>query len=110
MQNFNRNSNATINANVAIQGAMVVGSANAHRAIPPYLPSDMRPVSKRPGTMPGSRMSTASERSQRYLSLTSPEQGYFATSPAGNSWRLDSQREQLPAILWATLVLNRTRD
>ena len=110
MQVNNRITNATINANAAIQGASVVDNANAHREYPSDSHCDTNPVPKCPGKMSSSIVPTSSMRSERRLGLALSERGRLASRPAGGSWRLNSQRDLLPAMAWATLVLNRSRD
>jgi hypothetical protein len=107
MQAINRIQNAMINANAAVQGAMVVNGANAHRAYPSFKPCDTSPVSKCPGTPSSSLTSQTVVLSQRRRGLGLPELGRLTTGPVGKMWRQDSHQHLMPATLWATLVVNR---
>ena len=102
MQAINRIQNAMINAN--IQGALVVDSANAHRAYHSFQPCV--PVSKCPGQLPGS----STKRITRSLERLNPpvdRTGQMTSGPSGDMWRLESHHDQMPPAGWATLILNR---
>ena len=107
MQAINRIQNAMINANAGIQGALVVDSANAHRAYPSFKPCDTSPVSKCPVTRPSSLTSRTRMSSQERLGLALKETGHLTNGPAGSMWRLESPLHQMPATVWVTFVLNR---
>jgi hypothetical protein len=107
MQAINRIQNAIIDANAVIQGALVVDSANAHRAYPSFTPCDTTTVSKCPGKRSRSSMCPTRMRSQERLGLALKERGRLTYGPAGGMWRHDSHHNQMPATIWATLVLNR---
>lgn len=104
MQTANRIQNAMINANAGIQGAMVVDSANAHRAYHSFKPCV--PVSKCPGQLPGSS-SKRITRSRTRVNLSMDRTGQLTSGPSGDMWRLDSHHEQMPQMGWAMSVLNR---
>ncbi len=107
MQAINRIPHAMINANAGMQGALVVGIANAHRSYPSFQPCDTSPVSKCPGK--GSRTSKVqmTERSQRRTALALEKPELLTTGPVGRMWRLESHHDQMPAAIWAAVVLNR---
>jgi len=108
MQAINSIQNAMINANAAaMQGALVVVSANAHRAYDLYDTRDTR-VSKCPGKPSPSRK-VPSERVEVRSRRVLRELGLFTThETAGTTWRRDSHHGTTPAAIWATLVLNCT--
>lgn len=105
MQAINRIQNALINANAGIQGALVVDSANAHRAYPSFEPCVSVPVMKcsgRPAVGSTKQITRSLERLSLQVDRTSP----LTSGPSGDMWRLDSH-DQMPPAGWATLVLNR---
>lgn len=104
MQAINRIQNAMINANAAIQGAMVVNGANAHRAYPSFVPCDMRPVSKCPGKRSSYLTVQTVTLPDSVTGLTSGLRERHTGGPVGRMWRPESQ---MPATLWATFVLSR---
>lgn len=107
MQAINRIQNAVINANAGIQGALVVDSANAHRAYPSFVPCEKHRVSKRSvGSTGLSKMQTRG-RSLERLSLQLSETCLPGTEPAPGMWRLDRTHDRMPATAWATIVVNR---
>ena len=104
MQAINRIQNAMINANAAgIQGALVVDSANAHRAYPSFKPCVPSPVSKCPGKQPGSSTKRIT-RSLERVSLQVDGVGLLTSGPTGDMWRLNSLHDGMPPAGWATLV------
>lgn len=106
MQAINRIQDAMINANADMQGAMVVVSANAHRAYRSYEPCFTRPVSKCPGTTSFLKLSTP-ERLLKRSEPTLTEVGAGTDGPTGRRWRLGSHHHQMPAMVWAMMVVNR---
>ena len=108
MQAMNRIQNAMTNANAAaMQGAMVVVSANAHRAYLSFKPCDLKPVSKCPEKSSTTRVTpTVVQTTRRPVQV--PRGSLRLTSGSiGQGWRLESYHSQMPASLWATFVLNR---
>jgi hypothetical protein len=106
MQTINRIQNALINANAGIQGAMVVDSANAHRAYPSFEPCVPAPVSKCSGK-PWVTSTKQITRSLERLSLPVDRTSQLTSGSTGDMWRLHSLHDQMPPAGWATLVLNR---
>lgn len=106
MQAINRIQNAVINANAAVQAGAVVGSANAHRAYPPFKPCDSKPVSKCSISM---SMSLQGKEMMRRLERLSPT-GKRLGTPTGEQqqgrWRRNDRKDQMPATVWATFVLS----
>lgn len=105
MQAINSIQNAMINANANIQGALVVDSANAHRAYPSLVPCVSVPVTKRPGkpTVTSTKQPTGSLRRP---SLLVDRTGMFTNGPSGGMWRLDRIYDRMPTAGWSTRVLN----
>ena len=114
MQAINRIQNAMINANAGNRGAMGVDSANAHRAYlslkpcDPFKVCDPSPVSKCPGQVSGSQVIQPIERVQRRSWLERLETDRLVYGASGSMWGPEGHHHQMPAMLWATLVLNRT--
>jgi hypothetical protein len=107
MQIINRIQNAVINANVAVQGALVVDSANAHRAYPSFEPCVMHRGSKRSVGSTGLSTTQIRGRSLERLSLQTTETRLPGTEPAPGMWRVDRPHDRMPATAWATIVVNR---
>ena len=114
MQAINRIQNVVINANAAVQGAMVIDSANAHRAYLKLFPCDSGPVSKSPGTtittgiQASSSGDTTSERLSKRSSVELRTSGPVVSGNMVGMWRLQSHHNHMPATMWAMLVLNHT--
>jgi hypothetical protein len=107
MQAMNRIQNAMINANACIQGALVVDGANAHRAYPSFVACDTSPVTKCPGQWSSCVVTQTLKRSrERFLRLALQERGQLTSGPTGSTWRPDNHQMQMPATMWAMLVLN----
>jgi hypothetical protein len=106
MQVINRIQNAIINVNAAIQGALVVVGANAHRVYPSFTPCDQSPVSKCPGKW-SSSSTTSTTRSLERLELELEGRERLTSGPVGRTWRRNRHHDQMPATMWAMFVLNR---
>lgn len=107
MQNISRIQNAQVNANAAVQVALVVDSANARRGYPSFKHCEKSPVSKCPGTSLETSTRLSSESSLGQINLTREGgHGRKTSGPTGRTWRHDSHQMQMPATMWATMVLN----
>lgn len=105
MQAINRIQNAMINANANMQGAMVVNSANAHRAYTSFKPCDPKRVSKCPGQSPRP-VAVSTVVPITGTGLTPCGSGRLTGGSTGETWRRDYRDGQMPARLWAALVLS----
>ena len=108
MQNISSIQNAQVNAIAAVQAVLVVDSANARRGYVSFKPCDKSPVSKCPGESSETSTRITSESSLGQLSLTRGEGlGRLTSGPTGRAWWHDSHHMQMPATMWAAMVLNR---
>ena len=103
MQAINRIQNAAINANASIQGAIVVASANAHRAYTSFKPCEKYPVSKCPET---SWQTTTMDTMSSPHTVPSVDVVRSVRGSVRGMRQMQSSH-QMPGMLWATLVLNR---
>lgn len=108
MQNISSIQNAQVNAIAAVQAVLVVDSANARRGYPSFKTCDKSPVPKCPGELSGTSTRLSSELPLGQIHLTREEgRGHLTGGSTGRTWRHDSHHMQMPATMWAAMVLNR---
>ena len=103
MQAINRIQNAIINANAGIQGALVVDSANAHRAYPSMTTCEMYPVPKCPDPMSISSDAISLMRSLERQRLALKERGSLVNHLRAVLWQGKRHNDQMPSKRRSTL-------